>query len=314
MAAHPSLDIEAGTSAIDNSFYEKTVIHNRDFQQYSIANQVYLAPIDEDEQERQEIFHDVLSRVFDNRLLFPLVSHPRRILDCGYGCALWASEVAAQNPHCEVLGIDINPWQPERAPSNLYLQVDDLNREFNFSSHSFDLVHSQMMASGIHINRWTEYMNDMLRVTRPGGWTQMVELYYNVQSDNGSLTEDHALRRWSHLYLESHQGLKDLRVPLRLPAMMREAGFVDVENRMLQLPTCAWPTDQRENAIGAANRENIQRMLFALAVYPFTERLGITIQDVQLLVAQARVEADNPSLKAYFPLYVCLGRKSRSRR
>jgi hypothetical protein len=28
-------------------------------------------------------------------------------------------------------------------------------------------------------------MRDMLRVTRPGGWCQMVELYYNVQSDNG---------------------------------------------------------------------------------------------------------------------------------
>ena len=88
----------------------------------------------------------------------------------------------------------------------------------------------------------------------------MVELYYNVQSDNGTLTDgssiasqesvarlltapprvDHALRRWSDLYLESHEGLKDLRVPLRLPAMMREAGFVDVQNQMIQLYTCAW--------------------------------------------------------------------------
>jgi ubiquinone/menaquinone biosynthesis C-methylase UbiE len=102
-------------------------------------------------------------------------------------------------------------------------------------------------------------MRDMMRVTRPGGWCQMVELYLNVQSDNGTITDgwlktssypftrqlisvcaDHALRRWSDLYFESHEGLKDLRVPLRLPAMMREAGFVDVEHRMVQLHTCAW--------------------------------------------------------------------------
>lgn len=44
------------------------------------------------------------------------------------------------------------------------------------------------MATGIHANRWNQYLREMFRVTRPGGWCQMVELYYNVQSDNGSLT------------------------------------------------------------------------------------------------------------------------------
>ena len=56
----------------------------------------------------------------------------------------------------------------------------------------------------------------------------------------------------------------------------------------------------------------------------------MSIQDVHILIAQARLEADNPSLKvrglvlqpvmglklskAYFPLYVCIGRKPRSHR
>jgi len=44
------------------------------------------------------------------------------------------------------------------------------------------------MASSIHANQWRHYTRELLRVTRPGGWTQMVELYFNVQSDNGSLT------------------------------------------------------------------------------------------------------------------------------
>lgn len=106
----------------------------------------------------------------------------------------------------EVLGVDINPtMQPEEMPANLYLQVDDLNgrygqmscaqqgqvdlSRFTFPAHNFDLVHSQMMASSIHSTRWPQYMRDMFRVTRPGGWCQMVELYFQVQSDNGSLTE-----------------------------------------------------------------------------------------------------------------------------
>jgi len=170
------------------------------------------------------------------------------------------------------------------------------------------------MATGIHANRWTQYLRDMFRVLRGGGWCQMVEIYYNVQSDNGSLTDAHALRQWSSRYLESMEGLKDLRVPLRLPNLMRDAGFVDIEHRMIQLHTCGWSSEDRDYQIGVANRQNVQSMLSSLAIYPFTEILGMSIQDVHLLIAQARLEADDPAFRAYFPLYVCIGRKPRSRR
>jgi hypothetical protein len=46
-----------------------------------------------------------------------------------------------------------------------------------------------MVVTGIHINRWNSYLRDILKVLRGGGWCQMVEMYYNVQSDNGSLRE-----------------------------------------------------------------------------------------------------------------------------
>jgi len=94
----------------------------------------------------------------------------------------------------------------------------------------------------------------------------MVELYCNVQSDNGSLTEGWSdessagmrlliggkitLSQWSARYLESMEGLKDPRAPLRLPDMMRQAGFVDVEHRVIQLPTCGWSTGSYSNTVG----------------------------------------------------------------
>ncbi|CAG8958521.1 hypothetical protein HYFRA_00009836 [Hymenoscyphus fraxineus] len=308
MASNPFRP-EEGTSSLDSEFLRTTWLYGRLFQDYSIENQVHYAPCDQHEVERNDIQHNLLQRVFEGRLIFPPIARPRRILDCGYGTAGWASDVADQNPSCDndtdfegkVLGIDVNPWQPDTVPSNLYLQVDDLNRRFTFDSNSFDLVQSRMMASGIHSNRWTDYMRDILRVLRPGGWCQMIELYYNVQSDNGSLTNEHALRRWSRHYIESHAGLKDLGVPFRLEAMFRAAGFVDVEHRMIQLPTCAWLTDERNNEIGAAMSENVQRMLSSLAVYPFTAKLGMTPEYVQDLVEQARAEARNPGYKVTTP-------------
>lgn len=64
--------------------------------------------------------------------------------------------------------------------------------------------------------------------------------------------------------------------------------------------------DAREKEVGTANRENMSHLLSSLAIYPFTERLNMSITEVQVLLAQARREAQNPSFKAYFPVYVML--------
>jgi len=78
------------------------------------------------------------------------------------------------------------------------------------------------------------------RVLKPGGWVQMVELYYQCQSDNGSLTESHALRQWSSKYFQSLDGIKDMRAPIQLQNLFTAAGFVEIEFKMIPLPMCGW--------------------------------------------------------------------------
>ncbi|OIW32463.1 S-adenosyl-L-methionine-dependent methyltransferase [Coniochaeta ligniaria NRRL 30616] len=298
-------DGDLETVPLDTTLVELVTFHGRDFQRYALENGIYYGPVDEHEADRHRFMHEVFNRMFDNRLIFPPLPAPRRILDCGFGSASWAIDVAEQFPTCEVTGIDIYPnMAPEDLPPNLDLQVDDLNSPFTFGSNHFDLVHSRLMAGGINADRWGTYMADILRVLRPGGWCQMVEIYYNAQSDNGTLTDNHALRVWSRTYLQSLQPYKNPRAAMQLQNLMTQAGFVEVEGRLLTLPL-----NPRDREMGAANRENVHRLLSSLAIYPFTEGLGMTPTDVQLLAAQARMEADNPSFKAYFPVYVCIGRK-----
>ncbi|KAL9100022.1 MAG: hypothetical protein Q9163_004558 [Psora crenata] len=67
--------------------------------------------------------------------------------------------------------------------------------------------------------------------------------------------------------------------------------------------------DPRQRRIGTANLENVQRTLTSLAIVPFTQRLGMNINEVKGLVERASGEAANPALKAYFPMYVCIGKK-----
>ncbi len=61
-------------------------------------------------------------------------------------------------------------------------------------------------------------------------------------------------------------------------------------------------SDPRDREIGEMNLENVRRLLSSLALYPFTQRLGMTLEAFQALIAQARTEAADSSLKAYFPL------------
>ncbi|KAH6635503.1 S-adenosyl-L-methionine-dependent methyltransferase [Chaetomium sp. MPI-SDFR-AT-0129] len=227
-----------------DSTYEELVVHgNREFQRYALDNNIYFAPVDDDEIEYMQYLHGILNMMFENRAIFPPIPRPRRILECGSGSGAWAMEVAEQHPECEVIGIDIYPYPvPEDIPSNLDLQIDDLNSPSTFPSNYFDLVNSRLMAGGIHANRWMNYLRDIWRVLRPGGWCQMVEIHFNAQSDNGTLTDNHALQVWSQNYLQSVQPAKEPRAAPRLRNWMTQAGFVDVEPRMLILPLSGWST------------------------------------------------------------------------
>ncbi|KAK6957884.1 hypothetical protein Daesc_000673 [Daldinia eschscholtzii] len=150
----------------------------------------------------------------------------------------------------QVIGIDVSPhhYNPEESVENLYLNVDNLNMP--------------LVAGGIDRNRWHEYMRDILRCLRKGGWCQMVEIDYNAQSDNGTLTDGHALRQWSDKYSRAMSQLKNVEAPRRLAHWMRQAGFTEVEER-----------NPREFDIGVHNQENVRLLLGSLALYPFTELL-----------------------------------------
>ncbi|KAI9903942.1 hypothetical protein N3K66_000471 [Trichothecium roseum] len=180
--------MDVDTAPLDEAYAETAEYHGRVYQQYSLTNGTYFAPIDEDEIARLELMHQVLCKVFDNRLIFPPVISPSNILELGCGGGDWAKAVAEQFPDSEVLGIDISPHMlPEETPDNLEFQIDDLNGSFTFEDDFFDVVHSQMVTGGIHAHRWRSYIRDIFKVLRPGGWCQMVEIYPNAQSDNGTL-------------------------------------------------------------------------------------------------------------------------------
>lgn len=191
---------------------------------------------------------------------------------------------------------------PDHPPRNLDFQIDDLNARFGlqncqrpvqqlansrgrftFPANSFDLVHSQMVAGGIHASRWPSYVRDIYRVTKPGGWCQIVEMYLNAQSDNGRLTygkylgmgdsrkwrvlmcrgcADHALSKWSSRYLNTLSPRKNPRAALSMAGWMENAGFVDIESKLITLPMSAWSTGMKpERSVSGTKLTMIRQSL-----------------------------------------------------
>ena len=117
LTARTIRDPQRDTTEVDPQYLEVVPIHDRDFQKHSIDNSVHFVPVDEvnedlqllvntsspawqEEAYRLETQHRMFNLVFDGRLIFPPVTGPKSVLDCGYGAASWAVELAERFPDC----------------------------------------------------------------------------------------------------------------------------------------------------------------------------------------------------------------------
>ncbi|RMZ89359.1 hypothetical protein DV736_g3411, partial [Chaetothyriales sp. CBS 134916] len=177
----------------------------REYQKYSILQQVNLSPIDKQEASIQRQQHLLLKEVWNDwpvhRLFSGLVGEPRHILDCGFGTADWAIEVADRAPDASIQALDITPHlASSNRPSNLQLQIGNLNEKTPFADETFDFVHSRFIAGGLGWFRWPSYLSEMYRVLRVGGWIQVIEWEFGFRSANDQSDKLKGLQEWLRLY------------------------------------------------------------------------------------------------------------------
>ncbi|OCL10457.1 S-adenosyl-L-methionine-dependent methyltransferase [Glonium stellatum] len=296
-------------SGFNQDAYKLTVnLHERDFQRYSVTHRVYCVPVDEEEEDRLEAQHDVIQRLFAARsrdlLFFPPLDYPMRILDCGYGRGQWAVAMAETYTDSRVTAIDIYPAELPDQPDNLDCEVWNLNEPLipTYPANTYDLIHSRFLAPGIKRTRWPDYVKDLKRLLRPNGWVQMVEYYYNFQSDSGLLTDGSAIRRWYEYYRSAMEVERNPRVGSSLQGLMRSANLVDVQGLQYSLPIGPWSNDPTLRKIGEDNLANISELLDSHAIWPFTQRLGWTKEQVEAFTDEARAEVADMRFRLYMPV------------
>ncbi|KAI4923403.1 hypothetical protein J4E85_008441 [Alternaria conjuncta] len=289
---------------------ETVSVHGREFQRTSLDEGVYYAPVafDDREESRLTAQHEIVSRIFGDGLFSPRipVGEPEAILECGYGGGDWAVQCADEFEDCEVTALDIFPMQMDR-PENLDLVAHNLNDPLRdpaiFKANHYDLIHSRFVFPGIKSGRWNGYIRDMRLLLRPGGWVQIMEYLPIIQSHNGRLTDENAVRRWWQEYQGAMAGMdRDPRIGRRLKQLLLDNRYRDVDVDIVQLHIGDWSKNEAQASIGRDSVEMIGDLLESLGLWPFTSKLGWTAARFEDLMQEVRAELQNVELNLYVEL------------
>jgi SAM-dependent methyltransferase len=138
----------------------------------------YLHPVDDQESERQDQEHYYLKALYRASTIVPL-DNPAFILDIGCGNGRWAMEMASDFTNARVVGIDLLPTSAlpsnRPVPHNYQALAANILDPLPFADKIFDFVHMRSMIGAIPIAHWHKVVQELHRVTRLGGWIELVE-------------------------------------------------------------------------------------------------------------------------------------------
>ncbi len=122
------------------------------------------------------------------------------VLDIACGPGGWAQELAIVHPEIEVVGFDISQVMIDYARAfahvrklpNLSFHVMDLQKPLQFEDNSFDLVNSRFI-NFLPAAAWPKLMQELNRITKPGGVIRMTESEWWYYSNSPALENLNAL-------------------------------------------------------------------------------------------------------------------------
>ncbi|KAF1991867.1 S-adenosyl-L-methionine-dependent methyltransferase [Aulographum hederae CBS 113979] len=290
------------TTSLASSIYDYRRENGRTYHAYKDGN--YFLP--NDEVSEQYLQHHLFTICFENSLYFAPIRDPQTCLDIGTGTGIWAIDFAQDHPQCAITGIDLSPIQPSFVPPNLTFVIDDAEEEWIYS-HKFDYIHARLMAGSL--SDWEKLIQAAFDHLEPGGWFEIQDYILPCKSNDGSYEGTH-LQAWGNYMLEAARKFgRPMDLAQNYAGWMKQAGFVDVVERMFIWPTNPWPKEVHLKEVGKWNEVNITNGMHAFTMAPFTRYLGWSEMEVEVFCAKVRADVRDRSIHAYFQIPVVYGRK-----
>ncbi|CAO3654366.1 unnamed protein product [Mucor fragilis] len=259
----------------------------------------------EKERDRQTRQHYVLKQVFKNNLHVQLVE-PTKILESACGVGLWSLEIAHDNPNCQVIGIDVVPpsekegWNLATVSSfntssslsagqlkrenNVKFQYGDILQTLMFPDNHFDLVYQRDVATVLPFKLWPNLISEFFRVTKFGGQIQLVEYDLLFKSPGPVLTQVNEWYRSAAATIGVNPDYTH-----HITEYMEDAGFVDVQVKVYDIPIGEWPETDLEKQQGYLYKEQM-RALFKSMKRWWCSEIKVSQQEYDQVCAEAMEE------------------------
>ncbi|KAI8278686.1 Secondary metabolism regulator LAE1 [Colletotrichum sp. SAR11_240] len=320
---------QSGTSEVPGDYAE----NGRTYGGYRSGK--YLLPVDDEEQDRLDIFHNMIS-IARKKALYSIPDPPAgsRIIDLGAGTGFWAIEVAdklhwAQKAPESIIGLDLSLIQPGRyvfcgaqhslgvcspfaisIPPTVKFVRADVEDPWQYPEQYFDFVHMQMMLGSVR--DWQQLYNRSFRHLKPGGFIEQVEIEWVFRCDDNTLSPNSPLRQWGVVL---SQAMRRFGAPIDIfdtKAALESMGFTNFNQQVINLPINPWVRpDEHEEELGRWFNLGLTHGLQAMTMAPFTRYAPEpwTANQVNQFVEVLKQELCRLSVHAYCRMYVWTAQK-----
>ncbi len=185
---------------------------------------------------RLDLQHYALREALGANYLAPART-PARILDVGTGTGQWAFDLCRRFPDAVAVGLDIGRTSKPSAPESYWHVQANATDGLPFRDGAFDFVHQRLLRPGIPAVKWPAVVRELARVTRSGGWVELVEVGDGV-APAGPATQtlfDLLVRLCAQFGL-----VVSLPRELALDGLLSGAGMEAVEIRRVDIPVGEW--------------------------------------------------------------------------
>jgi SAM-dependent methyltransferase len=139
-------------------------------------------------------------------------------------------------PQAHITSVDISASSLEyTSSSSCTFCLADVLKGLPFPDQQFDYVHQRLLVAAIPATHWPAVIRELIRVTRPGGWVELLEIGVTIQHAGPETTR---LLDW--MTSKSKERGFDMRFLSQLGEMLAQEGLEAIECHDIPVPLGDW--------------------------------------------------------------------------